>query len=85
MENKFGVIFQIIASIIAIVISVLGIIYKEKFLELQKKYFSKHKDFMNRKMLEGLESKSDKSNYLLIIVIATFLIILAIIQLISLL
>lgn len=83
MENKIGIIYQIIASVIGITIGTLVIIYRKKFLELQKGYFSKHKDFLNQKMLEGLKSKSDKNNYLLMIVVAIFIIILSVMQLVK--
>ncbi|MDQ5971526.1 MAG: hypothetical protein QG566_472 [Patescibacteria group bacterium] len=83
MQDQIGTTYQIVTSIIGIVGGIVIIVYRKKFLELQKKHFSKHKDFLNKKILEGLESKSEKSNYTLTIIVAVFIIILSVIQLIN--
>lgn len=83
MENKFGAIYEIITLVVLIIGGVLLIIYRKQFLVLQKKYFSKHKDFLNQKMLHGLESKSEKSFYLLAIIVGLIFIATGVIKLSS--
>jgi len=81
MENKFGIVYQMIISLVIIIGSILVIIYRKKFLALQKKYFSKQKDYFNQKINQSLESRSNRNSYTLIVVIAIFLIVVASIQL----
>jgi len=74
MQDKIGNIYEIVSSIIAIIGGILIIVYKKKFLELQKKYWSRRKDFLSQKMLQNLESRSDSTSYVLFTIIAILLI-----------
>lgn len=81
MQDKIGTIYQIVASIIGIIGGILMIVYRKNLLQAQKKYFAKHKDFLNQKMSESLENRSEKNSYILIIIVSVLLIIGGIIQL----
>lgn len=81
MENLEQII-KIVWSILVIVGGVLAIIYRKKFLDLQKKYFSKYEDGMNQKLLQGLESRSEESFYRLTIIICSVFIIAGLITII---
>lgn len=82
MQDNIGRIYEIIASLVGITGGVLLIAYRKRFLESQKKYMSKRDDFLNRKMLEGVQSRSDKNSIRLIVVVAIILILGALYQLI---
>ena len=85
MQDNIGRIYEVVASVIGLVGGVLIIIFRKKFLEAQKRYLSKRKDFLNQKMLESVQSRSDKNSYVLIVIIALILIIGGIYQLITIL
>jgi len=84
MENKFGIVFQTISSIVGITIGVAIMLYKKRFLELQKRYFSKHNDFFSRQALKNLQTRSNLHNTLLSFIVGVGLIAISIFQLINL-
>ncbi len=81
MENKYAVIYQIIISVVLITGSVLIIVYRKKFFELQKRYFSKQNNVFGRKVLENLEKKPQEYNTFLTVAVGLFIIILSVIEL----
>ena len=85
MQENIGTIYQIVSSIVGIIGGVLIIIYRKNLHEAQKRYLSRRKDYLSQKMLEGMERRSDKNTYILIIVVAVMLIIGATLQLIKIL
>jgi UDP-N-acetylmuramyl pentapeptide phosphotransferase/UDP-N-acetylglucosamine-1-phosphate transferase len=83
MINKIGNIFGIIVSIIGIVMGILVIIYRKKFLKLNKDRLSKQKDILHQKMLESMENRSNQQSYILIIFVGAMIAIVGIFQLIN--
>ncbi len=81
MQDKIGDIYQIVVLIMLIIGSIIAIIYRKKMYSLQKSYLSKRKDFLNQKVLESMEARSDKSSYSLIIIVALIIMLGAITQL----